>query len=78
MASDLCKAYGLQQVVILCKDLEGVQHIVTAGKTKADCREAGLSGDQLKLVLAWPEETLSKYTKHVKSLREAESKAGPK
>lgn len=74
MALDVVKAYDLEQVVILCKDKEGTQHIVTAGNTKASCKDAGLSGDMLKQVLAWPEETLSKYTKQIRDSKVKKTK----
>lgn len=69
MARDLCKVYGLQQVVILATDDEGTQHIVTAGNTKDNCKNAGVSGDMLKKILAWPGETLSKYTQFIRDSR---------
>ncbi|MEZ0262042.1 MAG: hypothetical protein ACAH80_13620 [Alphaproteobacteria bacterium] len=74
MATDVCKEYGLDQVVMLCRDKDGVDHIVTAGSNKHNCKEAGLSGDRLKTILAWPEETLSKYTQHVRQQRESADK----
>jgi len=65
-AGAFLKEHNLQQVIIICRDAAGTDHILTYGKTKADCREAGLGGDRLKRLFRWPESTLSKYSKRIR------------
>ena len=63
VAREPLEKYGLQQVIMLCMDADGVHHIVTYGKDKEQCKEAGLSGDRLKKLIGWPDNTLSRYAK---------------
>jgi hypothetical protein len=46
VAKEPLEKYGLQQVIMLYMDAEGVHHIVTYEKDKEQCKEAGLSGDR--------------------------------
>lgn len=72
MAKEVCKKYNLDEVVILCRDKKNNQHIVTYGSTEEFCENAGKSGDMLKKVLAWPRDTLSRYSQDNKKSREEE------
>jgi len=72
VAREPLEKYGLQQVIMLCMDSDGVHHIVTYGKNKEQCKEAGLSGDRLKKLIGWPDNTLSRYAREQQALlREA-------
>lgn len=61
LAKDVCKEYDLEQVIVLCRDKDGYEHIVTYGCNEEECKNAGVSGDKLKVLKGWPDSTLSKY-----------------
>lgn len=63
IAKDVLEKNGFRQVVILANDQDNVNHIITYGDSKENCKQAGLAGDFWKDVLGWPPEKRSKYTK---------------
>jgi len=73
-ASNIAKAYGLRQVILVAWDGEKV-HVVTYGATTADCDQAALGGNFVKKALGWPESLrrgvptrVSKLKKRIKEL----------
>lgn len=63
LAEDVLKAGNFKQVVVLGNDFDNINHIITYGHDKENCRLAGLAGDFWKDVLEWPDEKRSKYSK---------------
>lgn len=56
-AKDISVKYDLDQVIIVAWDKElGTTHIVTYGKTFADCEQAAIGGNFIKKALGWPDE----------------------
>lgn len=47
--------HGCSQVIVLAWDGEKT-HVVTYGKTKADCLQAAAGGNKMKRAMGWPEE----------------------
>lgn len=54
-AKEFAKKYGQSQVVILSRDENDLQHVVTFGKTLKDCELAAKAGNNLKRYMGWPE-----------------------
>lgn len=58
-ARDVAKAYDLSQVIILARTVVSatrtIDHVVTYGKTRAECAEAAEAGNNLKRIMGWPE-----------------------
>jgi hypothetical protein len=73
LAKDVLEAYGLKQVIVLCKDNDGNDHFITYGADKEQCKEAGISADRWKKVFGWPDHSLSKYTDEIREEENARS-----
>jgi hypothetical protein len=54
-ARDVCRAYGLRQVILVALDNDGIAHVVTYGVTLEDCALAAGSGNNLKRHMGFPE-----------------------
>lgn len=54
-AKDIAKQFNQSQVIILCRDENDIQHVVTYGKTLKDCELAAKAGNNLKRYMGWPE-----------------------
>jgi hypothetical protein len=59
-AQEIAKKYKLDQVVIVAYERDAkkgtdMTHIVTYGKTKADCLQAAQGGNMVKKALGWPD-----------------------
>lgn len=63
IAKDFLQKHNFRQVVILANDKENINHIITYGCDKENCKQAGMAGDFWKDVLQWPPEKRSKYTR---------------
>jgi hypothetical protein len=55
-AKRVAEAHGCRQVIMLAFDDEGRTHVVTYGRTLADCEQAAEGGNRMKRVMGWPEE----------------------
>lgn len=59
-AKDLSKRFNLDQVIIVAYERDVTKqehqtHVVTYGKTQADCLQAAQGGNMVKKALGWPE-----------------------
>lgn len=63
LAKDVLKEYNLSQVIVLCRDKNGVDHFITYGENRKSCKEAAISADRLKLACGWPPGSLSEYVR---------------
>lgn len=66
-ASDIAKAHGCRQVIVVAWDGERT-HVVTYGVTEEDCDQAAMGGNRVKTALGWPE-SLQADPSRVKKLK---------
>lgn len=55
-AKKMREELGATRLVLLTLHEDGSQQVVTHGKSEKDARQAAYVGNQLKTLLAWPEE----------------------
>jgi len=56
-AKFVAEEFNLDQVILLAfSKTTGQTHVVTYGKTVADCEQAAQGGNRMKRALGWPEE----------------------
>ena len=51
----LADKHGLVEAILVGRTAENMAHVVTYGKSKAQCLAAAESGNNLKRFLGWPE-----------------------
>lgn len=55
-AKSIAEQHDLDQVIVVAWDAKaGMTHVVTYGKTLADCEQAAKGGNLVKRALGWPE-----------------------
>jgi hypothetical protein len=54
-AKDVAKKFGMAQTILVLQEPSGYQHVVTYGKSYANCVEAARKGNWIKAsILNWP------------------------
>jgi hypothetical protein len=74
-AKYIAKEYKLDQVVLVAYERddrrkEHMTHVVTYGRTQADCVQAAQGGNFVKKMLGWPENTLNTEPSRIKKVKE--------
>ncbi|SIO37222.1 hypothetical protein SAMN05444166_4175 [Singulisphaera sp. GP187] len=68
-ASDIAKAHGCSQVIVLAWDGKKT-HVVTYGESVEDCDQAAQGGNRVKVALGWPESLCNEEPSRVKKLKD--------
>ncbi len=71
IAEDISKEFNQSHVIILTHDeTEGIDHLVTYGKTVEQCDQAAEFGNRLKKQMGWPSSLCESEPARVSKLKE--------
>lgn len=71
IAKDIAKEFGQTHVIILTHDeKEGLDHVVTYGKTVEQCDQAAEFGNRLKQQMGWPQNLCQSEPSRVAKLKQ--------